>query len=79
MRLVLSTQKDLYSFLLTPNRIPLCHIEPYGFLQAIKVMPEPAVAPAAPKQAIVPRLGYAPFLLTCSSGQKPRCCFIQSE
>lgn len=57
----------------------LCNWISGGNPHAIKVIQEPAVAPAAPKQAIVPSVGYAPFLLTCSRGRNPKCWPIQSE
>lgn len=48
-------------------------------LQAITVIHEPAVAPAAPKQAIEDRFGYVPFLLTWARTSMPKFFLSQAE
>lgn len=48
-------------------------------LQAMAVMHEPAVAPAAPNVATVQRFGYVPFVLTCFMTSKPKVCLTQLQ
>lgn len=45
---------------------------------AMKVIEAPAVAPESPKQAIVPKVGTAPFVLATTSGEVPVTRVIQS-
>jgi hypothetical protein len=48
-------------------------------LQATKVMRAPAVAPEAPKQAIVAAFGYFPTVFAWTRGSIPKCRLIHAE
>lgn len=54
-------------------------IRPVLDLHAISVIQDPAVAPAAPKQATDDMFGYVPFLLTCAKTSILKFCLSQAE
>lgn len=73
--LALSIRMDLF----IPCQPDSQHVSYVCASHAIAVMTAPAVAPAAPKQAIVESVGVAPFVFAIASGEVPKAEVIHAS